>query len=43
MFVNAFCRLIPYYTKIFALFLAYLTDFSYLCTIKQLLMDKILA
>jgi hypothetical protein len=38
----ALFRIIPYYTKLFALFLAYLIYFSYLCIIKQLLVDKII-
>ena len=39
---TALFRIITHYTKIFALFLANLADFSYLCTIKQLLVDKII-
>ena len=38
----ALFRIIPHYTKLFALFLAYLIYFSYLCIIKQLLVDKII-
>ena len=38
----ALFRIIPYYTKLFALLLAYITAFLYLCTNKQLLVDKII-
>ena len=38
----ALFRIIPYYTKLFALLLAYIAVFLYLCTNKQLLVNKII-
>ena len=38
----ALFRIIPYYTKLFALLLAYIAAFLYLCTNKQLLVNKII-